>query len=303
MITLAELATNSGDKLKEGFINELITDSFLLNRMPFDNCLTANGTSDLVYSYKRVKEHKSASFRALNSEPTKTEPKIEKVTTSIGILSDSWDMDRVSYQAAPDLYTLYLKESKNAIIRKFNATVISGDTKKDANGFDGLDKAIKGSSTEFTSETDLSTVTEAAALAWAEEMDTLFSALTRTPDALMVGPVMKTKINAICRVLGLATTTADTAGKQVSAWNGVRIEELKDGAIATNDVYAVCFGLNEFHGITLKGDNAVTLSLPDWEKPGAVKSGDAEIVCGCALKATKAAGVLRAKPAGSGSSG
>lgn len=295
MITLAELAENSDDKLVQGFINEIITSSFLLSRMTFDDCLTSTGTSDLVYAYKRVKTPMSASFRKLNTEPKKSKPEIERIKTQVAILSDAWDMDRVTKDAASDLYQLYLEESRDAIIRKFSMAVINGDTTVEEDGFDGLSKAVKDSSTEFTSKTDLSVITQASALAFSEELDTMISALLRTPDVLMVSPAMKVKINAICRVLGLATTTPDSAGHQVSAWNGIPIEEMKDGSLTTNDVYAACFGMNEFHGITLKGGNAITVSLPDWNSPGAVKSGDAEFVCGCALKQTKAAGVLRAK--------
>lgn len=297
MITLADLAQNAGDKLVQGFINETITDSYMLGAMQFDNCLNSSGTSDLVYGYKRVITPMTAAFRALNAEPAVTEAKVKRITTQVGILSDSWQMDRVTKDAASDLYQIYLEESKNAIIRKFNATLINGDTAKDANGFDGIAKAVKGSTTEFTSAVDLTTVNETAALAFAEEMDTLFAALTRTPDVLLVSPAMKVKFNAIARVLGLATTTRDEAGKQVSQWNGVRLEELRDGALTTNDVYALCLGANEFHGITLKGGSAIDVHLPNWNEPGAVKKGDAEFVCGCALKATKAAGVLHPKAA------
>lgn len=295
MITLEELAANSDDKLVQGFINEVITESYLLSRMTFDDCLASTGTSDLVYAYKRLKTPKTAAFRALNTEPAKSKVEVERVKTQVAILSDAWDMDRVAKDAAPDLYALNLEESKNAIVRKFTATVINGDTNVDENGFDGLDKALKGSATEFSSETSLDAIDQATALAWCEEMDTVISALLRDPDALMVSPRMKVKINAICRVLGLATTTPDTAGRQVSSYNGIPIQTMKDGSLTTNDVYAVCFGINEFHGITLSGGNAIAVHLPDWEKPGAVKTGDAEFVCGCALKQTKAAGVLRAK--------
>ena len=295
MITLEELAANSDDKLVQGFVNEVITESYLLSRMTFDDCLASTGTSDLVYAYKRLKTPKTAAFRALNTEPAKSKVEIERVKTQVAILSDAWDMDRVAKDAAPDLYALNLEESKNAIVRKFTATVINGDTNVDENGFDGLDKALKGSATEFSSETSLDAIDQATALAWCEEMDTVISALLRDPDALMVSPRMKVKINAICRVLGLATTTPDTAGRQVSSYNGIPIQTMKDGSLTTNDVYAVCFGINEFHGITLSGGNAIAVHLPDWEKPGAVKTGDAEFVCGCALKQTKAAGVLRAK--------
>ena len=148
--TLAELAINSQDKLKQGFINELITDSYILNMMPFDDCLSANGTSDLVYAYKRVETGASAAFRSLNEEPKASEVKIKRVTTKPGILSSKWEMDRVAKTAAEDLYELKVAESKNAIIRKFNATLIAGDTATEEKGFDGLAKALKDSSTEFT---------------------------------------------------------------------------------------------------------------------------------------------------------
>ena len=36
-ITLTELAANSTDKLVQGFTNEVVTDSFLLGAMPFDD--------------------------------------------------------------------------------------------------------------------------------------------------------------------------------------------------------------------------------------------------------------------------
>lgn len=297
MITLEELATNSDDKLVQGFVNETITDSYLLGALTFDDCLTSSGTSDLAYSYKRVKTPMQAKFRALNTEPADTKPEIERVTTQVAILSDSWKMDRVTKDAAEDLYQLYMEGSKNAIIRAFNATLINGDTDKDANGFDGLDKAIKDSSTDFTSKVDLTSIDKESALAFASEMDTLLSELMRTPNALLVSPSMKVKINAICRVLGLANTSADEAGHRVSYWDGIRIEELRDGAHTTDDIYAVCFGMDAFHGITLKGGSAISVNLPNWSDPGAVKTGDAEFVCGCALKATKGAGVLRAKAA------
>ena len=188
MITLEELATNSPDKLVQGFVNETITDSYLLGAMTFDDCLASTGTSDLIYGYKRVKTPMSAAFRALNAEPEVSEPKIERIVTKVAILSNAWKLDRVAKEAAPDLYQLHLEESKNAIIRKFNATLIAGDTAKDDKGFDGLAKAVKGTSTEMTSAVDLSMIDQKAALAFAEEMDTLLSLLMRTPDVLLVSP-------------------------------------------------------------------------------------------------------------------
>ena len=39
--TLADLAANSQDKLVQGFVNEIITDDYLLGAMTFDDCMTS----------------------------------------------------------------------------------------------------------------------------------------------------------------------------------------------------------------------------------------------------------------------
>ena len=295
--TLADLATNSGDKLVQGFINEIITDSYLLGAMTFDDCMTPNGTSDMVYGYKRIKTPMSAAFRSLNEEPTTSQVTFEKVTTNVGILSASFPMDRVARDAANDVYEANLEDEKNSIIRAFNKQVVGGDKDTETKAFDGLAKAVKGSSTEYTSAVDLATITQTSALAFTTEMDTLLSSLMRTPDVLLVSPAMHVRINAIMRVLGLGTQTMETAGRPVQTYDNIPIQEMRDGCITNNDVYAACLGMDGFHGITLKGGSAITVSLPDWSAPGAVKNTEAEFVCGCALKATKAAGVLHQKAA------
>lgn len=302
MITLADLAKNSNDKLVQGFVNEVITDSFLLDSLQFDNCVEA-GASDLVYGYKRVTAGLTAAFRDIGAEPAVSELQFERVTTRLAILSDKWSMDRVAMAAAPDLYEQYLTESKCAIVRAFTKNFITGAPKAAEGdnqavlGFEGLGRMLAGGETEKTATADLSAVTQASALAWAEDMDGMLSSLMRAPDLLLVSSATKVKINAVCRALGLATTTADGAGHQVSSWNGVPIQEVHDASVCGTDVYAVCLGMDAVHGVTLKGDGAVTVSVPDWGAPGAVKSGDAEFVCGVAVKNTRAAGVLHAKAA------
>lgn len=295
-VTLADLAEASTDKLVQGFINEIINDSFLLDQLTFDDTLTASGTSNLSYAYDRVIQNATAKFRALNAEPEVSDVKVKKITTSPGILSDSWKMDRVAYAANNDLYLLKVTESKDAIIRAFGDAFINGDTETDANGFDGLSKALTESSTEFTSAVDLSTITKDSALVFASEMDDMLGALTRDPDVLVVSRKMKSRMNAICRILGISNVTTDTVGHRIQTWDGIPIEEVRGNTLLTNDVYAACLGLEDLHGITL-AENAISVNVPDWTKPGAVKMGDAEFVCGIALKKTKSAGVLRAKPA------
>lgn len=302
MITLAELALNSQDKLVQGFINELLTDSYLLSAMPFDDCLSSNGQSDLVYAYKRVTSPASASFRALNSEGTPSEPGIARVVTNVGILNSVFEMDRVSVAAASELLEVRLGEAKNAIIRKFNSQGIVGKKSSDENAYDGLDVALTGSSTEVKSALDLSTVDlmKTNALAFSNEMDTMLSNLDGDPGAIIVGRAMKVKLNTLAKALGINQLIQDDAGKTIDNWGGIPIVRLTDGALTSNDIYAVRFGLDGFHGITLSGGNAISVHEPDFTQAGAVHKGDAEFVCGVALKATKAAGVLRAKTVSAG---
>ena len=69
-----------------------------------------------------------------------------------------------------------------------------------------------------------------------------------------------------------------------------------NGTAATGltDLFAVRAGLDGFHGISFTGAQLVKTYLPDFSTPGAVKLGEVEMgPVGVALKATKAAAVLR----------
>lgn len=293
-ITLAQMQENADNKLVPGFINELITDSYLLSAMTFDDCISTNGQSNLAYSYKRVKTPASAAFRKLNEEGTASQAEIERVHTSIAILNSTFTIDRVAAAAAGDLLALDLEEAKNSIIRMFNDAVINGDTTVEEDGFDGLTKILRGSSTEMVSGVDVSTAQKMTdnAMAWADDMDTFLSLLNGDPACLLVGKPMKTKLSGIGRRLGKYQLETDNVGRRMAYWDGIPIVEMTDGAIKTNAIYAVRLGMQDFHGITLSGGNGITVNPPQLNTPGAVKIGDAEFVVGCALKATKSAGVM-----------
>ena len=66
--------------------------------------------------------------------------------------------------------------------------------------------------------------------------------------------------------------------------------ETKDGKTA---IYAVSLGLDGFHGISPLGDGVINSYLPDLNAPGAVKTGEVELVAGVALKNTLKAAVLK----------
>ena len=62
----------------------------------------------------------------------------------------------------------------------------------------------------------------------------------------------------------------------------------------TTDLYAIRFGLDGFHGVSTAGGNLVQQWTPDFDTPGAVKTGEVELgPVGVALKKTRAAAVAR----------
>lgn len=70
----------------------------------------------------------------------------------------------------------------------------------------------------------------------------------------------------------------------------------EDGVYVTGltDIYAVHFDEDEgFTGCSVYGDKVISQYLPDFNKPGAVKTGEVEMVAAVCLKNTQNAGVLR----------
>jgi hypothetical protein len=69
-----------------------------------------------------------------------------------------------------------------------------------------------------------------------------------------------------------------------------------DPIIATTagitDIYAVRLALDGVHGVSPSGGGLINQYLPNMALPGAVKTGEVEMVAAIALKATRAAGVL-----------
>jgi hypothetical protein len=308
-VTLAQLRKSAQNKIAQGFISELMAHSELLNRMIFDDCVAPSGGSNLVYGYNRVITPSTAGFRALNSEYSPSEAVIDNFTTTLGILGGSFQIDRVTAQATRgalvDQLAMQLAEKQKAIIQGFNNAVINGDTGVDANGFDGLGKALVGSSTEYDGASlDLSTAAAMTtnAMAFADMMDEFRSLLADAPTFYLTGRKLKNKMNGIARRLGTYSNTKTDAGAVVDMYDGVPVLDL--GQVGGTDIipvatgltklYAVTLGLDQFHGVTLTGGGAIHVYTPDLQAPGAVKTGEAEMVCSVALKATKAAGVLKA---------
>ena len=199
-----------------------------------------------------------------------------------------------------------------AAISLFHHTLINGDATTNEDEFDGLDKMLAGTTTEFNADGSIDISTVANLKNNADQLYEMLQNLIRATqaDALLLNGSTISKIQTMARILGYKTETEEAFGKKVTSMDGVRFMDLKDHytvsgnqAVANacvkitdgmTDIYAVKFDINDgFHGATLTGNTAISQYLPDFTKPGAVKDGEVEMVAATVLKNTQRAGVIR----------
>ena len=321
-ITLAEMKEGMNDKVKEGVIDTFLQESEVLQMLPFDDAITPTGGSTLTYGYVQEKVPGQTAFRALNTEYTASQAKVEKKTADLKVFGGAFQIDRVLKKAEGmfNNVAFQMKEKIKSAVATFHDAMINGDSSSDSNSFDGLDKFLVGQSTEYntTAAIDISTKAklEENAAVFYEKLKKLIN--STGADAIMVNEDMKLKIESVAAFLGYKTQTEEAFGKKYELIGDVRIMDLGNkvsvsgdtvtetpiigiktrtlGAAETTgltDIYAVHFSVEDgFCGVTLTGDSGVDQYLPDFTQPGAVKEGEVEMVACVALKRTKA-GVLR----------
>lgn len=323
-ITLAQAKVGMADKVVQQVIDEFRRSSLLLDRLIFDDAVSpGTGGSTLTYGYVRTKTPGQAQFRNINEEYTPQVADREKHTVDLKIFGGSFDIDRVVAQTsgAIDEVQFQMNEKIKAASNLFHYTVINGDSATDSKAFDGLDKALVGSSTEVGTDTfiDLSdtNAVDANYKLLLDELDNFLAELDGKPTFLVGNSKLMTKIKAVARRAGYLTHSEDAFGKKVDAYDGIPLLDLgmfvnisglavpttaivdtrkPDGSTiitGLTDLYSVRLGLDGFHGVTVTGNKMINTFLPDFKAPGAVKKGEVEMIGGVALKATRSAGVLR----------
>lgn len=323
-ITLAQAKVGMADKVVQQVIDEFRRSSLLLDALTFDDAVSpGTGGSTLTYGYVRLKTPAQAGFRALNSEYTAQEADRESKSVDLKIFGGSFEIDRVIAQTsgAVDEVQFQLNEKIKAASNLFHYTVINGDSAVDAEAFDGLDKALVGSSTEVGKDSyiDLSDTNalDTNYKLMLDELDNFLAELDGKPSFLVGNSKLMTKIKAVARRAGYLTSSEDAFGRKVEGYDGIPLLDLGQfvnvGGVAVpttaivdtrkpngtdivtglTDLYAVRLGLDGFHGVTVTGNKMINTFLPDFKAPGAVKKGEVEMIAAVALKNTRAAGVLR----------
>ena len=310
-VTLAQAKLNVQDALQMGVIDEFAKSNFIMANIPWDDCVSpTGGGATLTYAYTRLKTQPTAAFREVNTEYAAQEVEKERHTADIKIFGGAFQVDRVIADMGGIIseVTLQMQQKIKAASALFNENVINGDSAVDNKAFDGLDKALTGSSTEVTPTTPIDLSTSAAVDAnWKEFLDVLdefLMGLDGTPSMIGGNTKLIAKIRACARRAGMYQVTKNDFGQQVESYNTIPLVDLgakagtndpvvaTDGATGETSLYAVRFGIDGFHAVTTPGQFIKTW-LPDYNNAGAVKTGEVEALAAVVLKTTKAAGVLR----------
>lgn len=307
-MTLADAKNITQDKLAQMVIDEFRRDR-LLDMMVFDDTVVPNGQS-LAYVYNRVTTLPTAAPRGINSEYTPQEAKTTQYTVNLKPFGGAFETDRVLQNhvkgAGYTQISFQLEQKIKATKALFSDLFLNGDTATDSKAFDGLDKALAGSSTESnpTAAIDLTDANFATNFkVFMRELDRMLVKLDGTPSTLLMNREMGAVMNAVARESRYFTQSEDAFGRPVMKYAGIPIVELGDKPGTANPIipttagetaiYAVRIGLDGVHALSPDGSNIVKTYMPDMTAPGTVKKGEVEMVSAMALKATRAAGVLR----------
>ena len=279
-----------------------------LDHLTFHDCVSpVGGGGTLTYAYTRLITQPTAAFRKVNAEYTPSEVKKQRETVDLKVFGGAFEIDRVikDMGGIADEVQLQASQKVKAAQALFNDKVINGDSSANEDEFDGLNVMLTGTNTEANTSIDLSTSAAVTSnyMAFLDELDEFLAMLNGRPDALLMNTKMAAKMRAVARRAGMYQVTKDTWGNQVEHYGAIPFVDLgakagtNDDVVATNsgatDIYAVRFGMDGFHGISLAGQAPIKMWLPDFSTAGAVKKGEVEMVAAVALKDTRAAGVLR----------
>jgi len=308
-VTLEQAKVGMADKIDQFVVDEFRRSSFLLDQLTFDDAVSpGTGGSTLTYGYTRLKTPSVAGFREINKEYEPGEAERENKFVNLKIFGGSFQVDRVIQDTSGQVNEMnfQLQQKIKAASNLFHNTVINGDSTEDDKAFDGLSKAIDGTSTDLETDINVSDSTnmENNKQAFIDEIDGFLSELEGRPSMILGNNKLITKIKSVARRVGYFTQAEDAFGRKVDLYDGIPLIDLGyfyDGSTSKpivdisggkTELYAVNLGLDGFHGVSPQGNGVIRTYLPDWNRPGAVKTGDVEMVAAVALKATRKAGRL-----------
>lgn len=317
-ITLEEAKVGMADKVDQMVVDEFRRDSFLLDRLVFDNAVSpGTGGSTMTYGYMQLKTPSTAARRDINTEYKNNEAKREKKTADLDIFGGSFQVDRViqATSGAVNEIEFQMKQKIKAASNLFHYLIVNGSTKKETGyvqcKFDGIRKLLAGSSTEKSAESiDLTTVEniDKYMYSFALQINKWLQTMAERPDMLLMNGDMLAVMQYIGQKMGYFSHEKNDFGNAVPTYRGIVMLDAgsyydgtaeqecvaTDSSTGLSSIIGLKIGLDAFHGICPTETSAFIKSyLPNLDAPGAVKTGEAELVAGVVLKNTKMSGILK----------
>jgi hypothetical protein len=323
-VTLAQAKLNTQDDLVPAIIDEFRKQSAILDAMPFDQAVNPmGGGSTLTYGYHRLVTERGAEFREINTEYTDAQAEKARYSVDLVPLGGSYSIDRVLAQVARGAEVAFqVSQVIKGTVAKFTDALINGDTddsgSADQHGFDGLDKALSGTTTELNAAgTGVDGVTwdwsnlDTGYHAALDSIDYAASVLDGPPSLIIGNQAAIAKFRAIARRANqyverpVDDLVSGSGGPVVRGYYGNALlvdAGAKPGSASpiipttagVTDLYFVRLGLDGYHGVAVSGQELLRQWAPDFSTAGAVKRGEVEMgPVAPVLKATKAAAVVR----------
>lgn len=268
-ITLAQAQVNVQDDVAFAVIDDLRRYSWLLDRIVYDDVVNPTGGGTLTYGYTRLVTPRTADFRAVNTEYTPKQAVRQRYTVDLHPLGGAFNIDRVLAnlgQAATNEVTFQMQQLTTAVQQKFCEELINGDTSVDANGFDGLDKSLTDSATEYDpldngvtagylDWTASTIITQPLAMAALDRLDEMLSAITPSktgggdlgaPGALPPGEKAIlcntksiTRVRALARWAGLYTAEKDSLGRRIEMYGDWTLVDIGNGQEGSSPIISI----------------------------------------------------------------
>lgn len=304
-ITLAMAQVNTQDDVDFTVIDEFRKSSFLLNALTFDDAVSpGTGGATLTYGYTRHITERSAASRQINTEYSATEATRQRYTVDLVPFGGKFPVDRVVANlgnAASNEVTYQMQQLVKATVAKFHDEFINGtaaDFSDETPGFDGLAAVVDGTVTEVTATQSWDPASigvdgSAAAHAALDELDEWMDTMDGMPNVIISGDKGIARLRSLARRANYYERSRDEFGREVESYRGIPFVNLREkpgsanpiiptttpGASTTGDttLYAVRFGMDSVHGVSVAGSNLIRTWLPDFSTEGAVKNGEAEL--------------------------
>ncbi|MEE4598227.1 phage major capsid protein [Streptomyces sp. DSM 41524] len=263
-VTLAQAQINTQADVNYAVIDNLRRYSWLVDQIVFDDTVTpGTGGATLTYGYTRLTAARGAQFREFNSEYTTAQASRQRYTVDLKPLGGAFSVDRVLANlgaAQTNEITFQMQQLLTGVRTRFQDELINGDTAVDSTGFDGLDKSLTGTSTEYLPLNEGVTTgyldwtrgtidTQAEAMSQLDVIDDFLSRIVPShtgggdqgnPGALPPG--MKailgntksiTRMRALARWAGIYTQMKDDLGRQIEMYGPWTLVDLGDNATGT----------------------------------------------------------------------